>query len=148
MAYNLLLPDTTPPRRRDPGRRLELGCDLVDGIRFDNVSRFDIIEILDAQPTADRSYGIHVAKLAGLPPEVVQRAQAVLSQLERPEASAHVSATVPSQSTSPAPPQPHPLIEEMKQIDLFSITPLDALNRLAELQRMAKIDTSEPSSSQ
>ncbi len=97
---------------------------------------------------ADRSYGIHVAKLAGLPPEVVHRAQAVLSQLERPEASAHVSATVPSQSASPALPQPHPLIEEVKQIDLFSLTPLDALNRLAELQRMARIDTNESSISQ
>jgi DNA mismatch repair protein MutS len=32
-------------------------------------------------------------------------------------------------------PQPHPIIEEMKQIDLFSMTPLDALNRLADLQR-------------
>ncbi|MBH0207407.1 MAG: DNA mismatch repair protein MutS, partial [Nitrospira sp.] len=94
---------------------------------------------------ADRSYGIHVAKLAGLPPEVVHRAQAVLSQLEQPEASAHAAATVPSQSASPALPQAHPLIEEVKQIDLFSLTPLDALNRLAELQRMVKIDTSEPS---
>jgi DNA mismatch repair protein MutS len=32
-------------------------------------------------------------------------------------------------------PQPHPIIEEVKQIDLFSMTPLDALNRLADLQR-------------
>ncbi|MDH4152594.1 MAG: DNA mismatch repair protein MutS [Nitrospira sp.] len=93
---------------------------------------------------ADRSYGIHVAKLAGLPHEVVSRAQAVLSQLERPESTPTVSPLVPSQQHVQDLPQPHPLIEEVKQIDLFSITPLDALNRLAELQRMAKIDATEP----
>jgi DNA mismatch repair protein MutS len=99
---------------------------------------------------ADRSYGIHVAKLAGLPPEVVDRAQAVLSQLERPEATPTVSTSVPSQQPAQTLllPLPHPLIEEMKQIDLFSITPLDALNRLAELQRLAKLDRGEPSVSQ
>ncbi|HMS85148.1 MAG TPA: DNA mismatch repair protein MutS [Nitrospira sp.] len=99
---------------------------------------------------ADRSYGIHVAKLAGLPPEVVGRAQAVLSQLERPESSPTISTSVPSQHSSPTLPLPlpHPVIEEVKQIDLFSITPLDALNRLAELQRMARLDTIEPAGSQ
>ena len=97
---------------------------------------------------ADRSYGIHVAKLAGLPPEVVGRAQAVLAQLERPEATPSVSTTVPSQQPSKSLPVPHPVIEEVKQIDLFSITPLDALNRLAELQQMAQIDFTESSASQ
>jgi len=37
----------------------------------------------------------------------------------------------------PRNPQPHPLIDEVRQIDLFSMTPLDALNRLAELQKRA-----------
>lgn len=32
-------------------------------------------------------------------------------------------------------PRPHPLIDEVRQIDLFSMTPLDALNRLADLQK-------------
>jgi DNA mismatch repair protein MutS len=97
---------------------------------------------------ADRSYGIHVAKLAGLPQEVVGRAQAVLSQLERPEASPTVSASDPPRQSSQTLPLPHPLIEEVKQIDLFSITPLDALNRLAELQRMARTDPNEQARSQ
>jgi DNA mismatch repair protein MutS len=97
---------------------------------------------------ADRSYGIHVAKLAGLPPEVVGRAQVVLSQLERPETSPTVSTSVPPAQPAQTLPQLHPLIEEVKQIDLFSITPLDAMNRLAELQRMARLDSSEPSLSQ
>ena len=85
---------------------------------------------------ADRSYGIHVAKLAGLPAAVVNRAREVLAQLEQPD-SAH-GPIAERHRTSDSLPQPHPLIDEVKQIDLFSLTPLDALNRLAELQRLAQ----------
>ena len=87
---------------------------------------------------ADRSYGIHVAKLAGLPRSVIERAQAVLTQLEQPESSIVGSVREQPHQTAPPLPQPHPVIEEVKQIDLFSMTPLDALNRLAELQRMVQ----------
>ncbi|HKT36707.1 MAG TPA: DNA mismatch repair protein MutS, partial [Nitrospira sp.] len=82
---------------------------------------------------ADRSYGIHVAKLAGLPAWVIDRAQEVLAQLERPNTD------LKSQDDPghPSLPHPHPLIDEVRQIDLFSLTPLDALNRLAELQKRA-----------
>jgi DNA mismatch repair protein MutS len=85
---------------------------------------------------ADRSYGIHVAKLAGLPPTVIARAQQVLAQLEQPDTT--IEGTSTSSGSKPLQdslPLPHPIIEEMKQIDLFSMTPLDALNRLADLQR-------------
>jgi DNA mismatch repair protein MutS len=86
---------------------------------------------------ADRSYGIHVAKLAGLPPTVIARAQQVLAQLEQPDTAIEGTPASSSEKEPPRPslPQPHPIIEEMKQIDLFSLTPLDALNRLADLQR-------------
>jgi DNA mismatch repair protein MutS len=94
---------------------------------------------------ADRSYGIHVAKLAGLPPDVIHRAQAVLSQLERPESARSGLTQEQSPLTSDSLPQPHPIIEEVKQIDLFSMTPLDALNRLAEFQRIARQDSSHSS---
>jgi DNA mismatch repair protein MutS len=85
---------------------------------------------------ADRSYGIHVAKLAGLPPTVIDRAQQVLAQLEQADTPIE-NAVISSQETPShtSLPQPHPIIEEVKQIDLFSMTPLDALNRLADLQR-------------
>ncbi|HEY3476994.1 MAG TPA: DNA mismatch repair protein MutS, partial [Anaerolineales bacterium] len=87
---------------------------------------------------ADRSYGIHVAKLAGLPGPVIARAQEVLEQLEQPDRM-HESRRVALESPtcSATLPQPHPLIDEVRQIDLFSMTPLDALNRLAELQKRA-----------
>jgi DNA mismatch repair protein MutS len=82
---------------------------------------------------ADRSYGIHVAKLAGLPVVVIQRAQQVLAQLERSNADLRPQDD-PGGATLP---HPHPLIDEVRQIDLFSLTPLDALNRLADLQKRA-----------
>jgi DNA mismatch repair protein MutS len=93
---------------------------------------------------ADRSYGIHVAKLAGLPPDVISRAQAVLSQLEQPETRSELIQEQSPSESDPLP-QPHPIIEEVKQIDLFSMTPLDALNRLAELQRMVRPESGDPS---
>ncbi|MBH0202003.1 MAG: DNA mismatch repair protein MutS [Nitrospira sp.] len=92
---------------------------------------------------ADRSYGIYVAKLAGLPPDVISRAQTVLSQLEQPESVSSGLMQEERSSISELLPLPHPIIEEVKQIDLFSMTPLDALNRLAELQRMVSSDPSD-----
>jgi DNA mismatch repair protein MutS len=85
---------------------------------------------------ADRSYGIHVAKLAGLPQTVIARAQEVLAQLEQPDTTIQeASLSSEEESLRDSLPHPHPIIEEMKQIDLFSMTPIDALNRLADLQR-------------
>ena len=85
---------------------------------------------------ADRSYGIHVAKLAGLPPTVIARAQQVLAQLEQPDTAIEgTPVSLERETPQTSLPKPHPIIEEMKQIDLFSMTPLDALNRLADIQR-------------
>ncbi len=83
---------------------------------------------------ADRSYGIQVAKLAGIPTSVLKRAQNILEQLEQDNVSRNVSyfedqeQNAAQQNLSP---QPHIILEEVKQIDLFSMTPLEALNRLA-----------------
>jgi DNA mismatch repair protein MutS len=82
---------------------------------------------------ADRSYGIHVAKLAGLPAFVIRRAQEVLAQLEQ----SNSDPKPPDARSSTTLPHPHPLIDEVRQIDLFSMTPLEALNRLADLQKRA-----------
>ena len=88
---------------------------------------------------ADRSYGIHVARLAGLPHPVIERAKEVLAQLEQPPATAITTpapgATAPAPTTGDALPSPHPIVEEVRQMDLFAMTPLDALNKLADLQR-------------
>jgi DNA mismatch repair protein MutS len=56
--------------------------------------------------------------------------------LEQPDTTIE-GTPISSEKEPPRPslPHPHPIIEEMMQIDLFSMTPLDALNRLADLQR-------------
>jgi len=85
---------------------------------------------------ADRSYGIHVAKLAGLPTEVILRAQEVLLRLEQPSNTSLAASPTQQLSKSDASlPRPHPLLEEVRQMNLFSMTPLDALNTLADIQR-------------
>ena len=96
---------------------------------------------------ADRSYGIHVGKLAGLPLSVIHRAQEVLARLEQPGAAVEDFPTSQEQNKPRASlPQPHPLIDEVRQINLFSMTPLDALNRLAELQKRAGLpESTDPS---
>jgi DNA mismatch repair protein MutS len=90
----------------------------------------------------DRSYGIHVAQLAGLPPAVVRRAQDVLGTLEgehRVVPGAPPRAADPGQLTlfEGGAPAPDPLMEELKTMDVNALTPLEALVRLADLQRRA-----------
>jgi DNA mismatch repair protein MutS len=82
---------------------------------------------------ADRSYGIHVARLAGLPPWVIHRAEEVLEQLEREDAREQTELRF-SDLTADELPKAHPILDEVRQMDLFSLTPLEALNRLADLQ--------------
>ncbi len=87
---------------------------------------------------AARSYGIHVGKLAGLPSTLIGRAEEVLAQLEQEASAENMNNRIhqrdPDPTGSPSP-QPHPLIEEIKQLELFSMTPLEALNRLADIQK-------------
>src|ERR1041385_3449841 len=88
----------------------------------------------------DRSYGIHVAELAGLPREIVTRANAVLRTLE----GGHRVVPGPP-APDPDPGQlalfqeapPDPTLVELRQLDLSRLTPLDALNRLAAPQPRA-----------
>jgi DNA mismatch repair protein MutS len=93
----------------------------------------------------DRSYGIQVARLAGLPPEVLERAKQILWSLEQRNNVGEVGAR-PAVSASHAQPAdqlalfegaPDPLVEELRRIDINTLTPIEALNRLAELKRRA-----------
>ncbi len=91
---------------------------------------------------ADRSYGIEVAKLAGLPNEVVVRAREVLAEHESAERrlSAHLT---PGASTEPERPTQltiftplsQPVLEKLREVDLDRLTPLEALNLLSELKK-------------
>jgi len=88
---------------------------------------------------ADRSYGIEVAKLAGLPNEVVERAREVLAEHEFAEqqATAHLSpgASPPSAQLTIFTPLSQPVLDKLREVDLNRLTPLEALNLLAELKK-------------
>jgi len=87
---------------------------------------------------ADKSYGIHVAQLAGLPRPVVNRAQEILAQMEADGREPIAGRATPPLQLSFLP-QTHPLIEELERLDIESLTPLEALNKLFEWQqRFAK----------
>jgi DNA mismatch repair protein MutS len=94
---------------------------------------------------ADKSDGIHVAQLAGIPRQVVRRAEEALEELERagdaPRRRQRMRELAP-------PPQaiqmtlfsaePDPLIEDLKALPIDELTPLEAISRLYELQRRAR----------
>jgi DNA mismatch repair protein MutS len=115
---------------------------------------------------ADRSYGIHVAELAGIPQSVIRRASELLAELER-RAPRSAPPTVPARgddrrsagraSSSGAGAArgeqgrtlpdgqlslfdlaPGPVIEMLRRIDINQLTPLEALNKLHELQKLAR----------
>ncbi len=85
---------------------------------------------------ADRSYGIHVAQLAGLPRDVVNRANEILRELEQ---HAPTTSVEPSQYTSTQQmalfPESSPFLDELKELDVNSMTPLEAINKLYEWKR-------------
>ncbi len=82
---------------------------------------------------ADRSYGIHVAKLAGVPEPVLRRARAILSQLESG------AKAPPAQVSAGMPPRlEDALATELSTLVVESMTPLDALNELARLRDRAQ----------
>jgi DNA mismatch repair protein MutS len=78
---------------------------------------------------ADKSYGIHVAEIAGLPRPVINRAQEILTQFEQQLSFL---------------PESHPILKELSQIDVASLTPLEALNRLYEWQNRFIDDSEDP----
>jgi DNA mismatch repair protein MutS len=96
---------------------------------------------------ADRSYGIEVGRLAGLPPAVIARAKEVLRHLEGEQLAAALAGGAPARR--PAPPSdqlalfaalPHPALERLRGIDVNALTPLQALALLDDLSRSARHD--------
>jgi DNA mismatch repair protein MutS len=93
----------------------------------------------------DKSYGIHVARLAGIPPEVVGRARVILANLEEEELDLRGKPKL-AQSEGPRSgasahvqlgffgPQPDPVREEIERLDVDGMTPVEALLKLKELR--------------
>lgn len=91
--------------------------------------------------TTDRSYGIHVAQLAGVPRAVIDRARVILEGLQQVTESSREKAKGAIQLSlfRPAPrEESHPVVEELKRLDVNTLTPLEALQMLAELAQKAK----------
>jgi DNA mismatch repair protein MutS len=91
----------------------------------------------------DKSYGIHVAQLAGLPKSVVHRAQEVLEDLEVDSNPTRRAAKGQRRQPEPAQQltffgQKLPVLEELEKLEIESLTPLEALTRLYELQKKAR----------
>jgi DNA mismatch repair protein MutS len=92
--------------------------------------------------TADKSYGIHVARLAGVPREVIDRARVILETLEADHLDETGRPKVPERATrqraetqlSLFGPANHPLLDELREMDVDNMTPLAALEELHRLR--------------
>jgi DNA mismatch repair protein MutS len=120
--------------------------DHLDGVKNFHVSVKEnaggIVFLRKVEPgSADRSYGIEVAKLAGLPPQVIGRAREVLHEHESAEhqATEHLSPGAREAETEMQltmfTPLSQKIIDRLREADLNNLTPLDALNLLWELKK-------------
>ncbi|MFZ2489124.1 MAG: DNA mismatch repair protein MutS [Anaerolineae bacterium] len=93
---------------------------------------------------ADKSYGIHVAQLAGLPRPVIHRAEEILADLEaQGDAPARLAAADDDAAGTPLVQLSlfggnHPVADALKKLDINALSPLEALNKLYELQKLAQ----------
>jgi DNA mismatch repair protein MutS len=123
--------------------------DLLSGVRNLNVSVREVGEQIVflrrlEEGGADRSYGIQVARLAGLPADVIVRAQELLAELEGTHSGGgqglgrrghHRPASGPPVDQISFFQPEHPVMVRLRAIDIDGLTPREALNLLAELRR-------------
>jgi len=114
-------------------------ADLLPGVRNYNVavseSDGDVVFLHKIIPGgADRSYGIHVAQIAGLPKPVIQRANEILQQLEKSSGTT-LQQTQTTRQQLTLFPENNPMLEAFKDLDINSLTPIEALNLLYDWKR-------------
>lgn len=114
-------------------------ADLLPGVRNYNVAVSEaegrVVFLHKIIPGgADRSYGIHVGQLAGLPKPVVQRAGEIMQQLEASSGKAvKINPSAPRQLALF--PETNPLLDELKSLDINAISPIEALTILYEWKK-------------
>jgi DNA mismatch repair protein MutS len=119
--------------------------EVLPGVKNYNVmvkeSGGDIIFLRQIVPGgSDRSYGIHVGKLAGLPPEVILRAQVILRGLEKERLLKDIPQVVPDNewrfqvSAGNDAEDEHPVVKELREITVEQMTPIEALLKLKDLK--------------
>ncbi|HCI85916.1 MAG TPA: DNA mismatch repair protein MutS, partial [Dehalococcoidia bacterium] len=86
---------------------------------------------------ADRSYGVHVARLAGMPVSVISRAWDLLNELENGFNPSSKSSGFQLQMSLKEPQAHSETLEELKEIDIANMTPIEAMNALFRLQEKA-----------
>ncbi|MGQ9682475.1 MAG: DNA mismatch repair protein MutS [Anaerolineae bacterium] len=98
---------------------------------------------------ADRSYGIHVAEIAGVPRPVIKRAREILKELERRSLTSGAGTARagqrlgrPAQRQLPLFGAGHPVVEALRGLRLDEMSPLEALSKLYDLQRLAREEQS------
>jgi DNA mismatch repair protein MutS len=114
-------------------------ADLLPGVRNYNVAVTEtdnkVVFLHKIVPGgADKSYGIHVAQLAGLPGPVIQRATEIMSELEKTSGQAVRLNPQAAQQVALFP-ETSPLLDELKELDVNALSPIEALNKLFEWQR-------------
>ena len=97
---------------------------------------------------ADDSFGIEVAKLAGVPNQIVLRAKEILKELESMPQAEVTAKSVKKEKTvqeetqiSFTPAVKHAVLEKLEQIDVNTLTPIECMQTLFELSQLAKQDT-------
>jgi len=113
--------------------------DLLPGVRNYNVavseSEGQVVFLHRIVPGgADRSYGIHVAQLAGLPRPVILRAGEIMAQLEASSGRA-VKINPEAAQQMALFPETNPLLDELRSLDMNTVSPIEALNKLYEWQK-------------
>ena len=103
----------------------------------------DVVFLHRMQPGgADRSYGIEVGRLAGLPAPVIERARAVLRLLEGEQLVAALAGRGVRHAADTTQlalfVEPHPVVERLRSLDPNQMTPMEALKALDDLARMAR----------
>jgi DNA mismatch repair protein MutS len=99
---------------------------------------------------ADRSYGVYVAQLAGMPRGVIKRAEDILSDLEESGARNERQQRQTAAVTSAAPMQltflggPPPALTALQDLEVDALSPLEALTKLYELKRLLDNESDPP----